>query len=84
MGWGVPPTPPPDPTISAADVLWATRWDRLYYPDPDTEGRLRWYERAEDMNHDGAVTISDVGLWAQWLWSLPGDYVLIGLGRVVI
>ena len=26
-----------------------------------------------DMNHDGAVTISDVGLWLKWLYFYPGD-----------
>lgn len=32
----------------------------------------RW-DFAWDMNRDGAVTISDVWLWTQWIFFLPGD-----------
>jgi len=28
-----------------------------------------------DMNRDGAVTISDVGLWMKWLFFYPGDFI---------
>ncbi len=36
---------------------------------------------AWDFNTDGAITISDVGLWLKWLFFLPGDttaYFLVG------
>jgi hypothetical protein len=29
-----------------------------------------------DMNHSGAVTISDVWLWFKWLYFYPGDGVV--------
>jgi hypothetical protein len=32
-----------------------------------------------DMNLDGIVTISDVGLWAKWLYFLPGDMAALVL-----
>ena len=32
----------------------------------------RWFI-APDMNCDGLVTISDVGLWLEWVFFLPGD-----------
>lgn len=34
----------------------------------------RWALRA-DMNWDGVVSISDVGLWLKWFYFLPGDFV---------
>ena len=33
-----------------------------------------------DMNRDGAVTISDVGLWIKWLFFYPGDILIGGIG----
>jgi hypothetical protein len=37
-----------------------------------------------DMNHDGVVSIADVGLWLQWLFFLPGDLAtLVVLGTPV-
>jgi hypothetical protein len=38
----------------------------------------RWSLPA-DMNADGVVTISDVGLWTQWFFFLPGDALLAGI-----
>lgn len=35
---------------------------------------------AADMNLDGAVTISDVGLWIEWLYRLPAT-VVVGLAE---
>jgi hypothetical protein len=32
-----------------------------------------------DMNLDGVVTISDVWLWLQWLYFLPGDLAALVL-----
>ena len=32
-----------------------------------------------DMNLDGVVTISDVWLWLQWLYFLPGDLTALVL-----
>ncbi len=29
-----------------------------------------------DMNYDGAVTISDVWLWFNWLYFYPGDWLI--------
>jgi len=29
-----------------------------------------------DMNYSGSVTVTDVGLWAQWLFFYPGDIVI--------
>ena len=36
----------------------------------------RLWEFVSDMNFDGAVTISDVGLWMQWLIYYPGDWFI--------
>ncbi len=38
----------------------------------------RWFI-AKDMNCDGVFTISDVGLWAEWAFFLPGDGFLWAL-----
>ena len=39
---------------------------------------------AADMNHDGVVSMTDVGLWLQWLFFLPGDLAtLVVLGTPV-
>lgn len=35
----------------------------------------RWFF-ARDMNCDGVFTISDVWLWAEWVFFLPGDWLL--------
>jgi|APSaa5957512535_1039671.scaffolds.fasta_scaffold43204_2 hypothetical protein len=32
-----------------------------------------------DMNLDGSVTISDIGLWVNWLFTYPGDWVILKL-----
>jgi hypothetical protein len=32
-----------------------------------------------DMNHDGIVSIADVGLWLQWLFFMPGDLATLVL-----
>jgi hypothetical protein len=37
---------------------------------------LRW-RIAQDMNGDGALTISDVLAWCKWLFFAPGDYLLL-------
>ncbi|PSW06582.1 hypothetical protein [Photobacterium lipolyticum] len=29
-----------------------------------------------DMNYSGSVTVTDVGLWVQWLFFYPGDIVI--------
>jgi hypothetical protein len=31
------------------------------------------FQVAADMNNDGRITISDVGLWVKWMLFLPGD-----------
>jgi hypothetical protein len=36
----------------------------------------RW-QFVADMNGDGAVTISDVGLWLKWVFFAPGDALLL-------
>jgi len=36
----------------------------------------RQWRFSADMNHSGAVTISDVWLWAKWLYFYPGDGLL--------
>lgn len=38
--------------------------------------RPRSWEFFADMNFDGVTTISDVGLWIQWLYFYPGDWLL--------
>jgi hypothetical protein len=38
--------------------------------------KLRW-RIAEDMNGDGALTVSDVLAWCQWVFFAPGDYLLL-------
>ncbi len=32
-----------------------------------------------DMNLDGVVSVSDVGLWLEWLYFLPGDLAVLAL-----
>ena len=39
------------------------------------ESEGRWFF-GKDMNCDGLFTISDVGLWAKWVFFLPGDGLL--------
>jgi hypothetical protein len=36
---------------------------------------------AEDMNGDGRFTVSDVGLWIEYFFFLPGDFLV---GQMVI
>jgi hypothetical protein len=36
----------------------------------------QWYFVA-DMNLDGSVTITDVGLWMKWLFFMPGDALIL-------
>jgi hypothetical protein len=45
---------------------------------PENAWQLRWVFNS-DMNHDGQITISDVGLWASWAFFAPGDAVLLGI-----
>jgi hypothetical protein len=40
---------------------------------------MRLWEFREDMNGDGAVTISDVALWLKWIFFYPGDLIVAGL-----
>jgi hypothetical protein len=40
---------------------------------------MRLWEFREDMNGDGAVTITDVGLWLKWFFFYPGDLIVAGL-----
>lgn len=40
----------------------------------------RWFI-AKDMNCDGVFTISDVGLWLEWAFFLPGDGLLWAVMR---
>jgi hypothetical protein len=37
---------------------------------------MRQWKFVSDMNFDGAVTISDVGLWLKWLFFMPGDALM--------
>lgn len=40
-----------------------------------------WHARWQlefDMNHDGAITISDVWAWLMWLYFAPGDFIILG------
>ena len=41
----------------------------------EREAAGRWFID-KDMNCDGLFTISDVGLWAEWAFFLPGDGLL--------
>ncbi|BCO32038.1 hypothetical protein TspCOW1_21410 [Thiohalobacter sp. COW1] len=36
----------------------------------------RNWEFHADMNHDGAITISDVDNWAEWIFFYPGDWLI--------
>ena len=43
---------------------------------------LLWQKRwtfVADMNRDGVVTISDVGLWIKWMFFAPGDWCILML-----
>lgn len=37
---------------------------------------MRQWQFIKDMNFDGYVTISDVWLWINWLFFLPGDKII--------
>ena len=37
---------------------------------------IRW-RIASDMDGDGVVTISDVGLWIKWIFLAPGDLLVL-------
>jgi hypothetical protein len=39
----------------------------------------RQWEFVADMNLDGSVTISDIGLWVNWIFTYPGDWVVLKL-----
>jgi hypothetical protein len=39
----------------------------------------RQWEFVADMNFDGFVTISDIGLWVNWIFTYPGDWVVLKL-----
>jgi hypothetical protein len=39
----------------------------------------RQWEFVADMNFDGFVTISDIGLWVNWIFTYPGDWVVFKL-----
>ena len=44
------------------------------------KGERLWDERwtfTADMNGDGAVNLSDLWLWAQWMFFAPGDLLLL-------
>jgi type I restriction enzyme R subunit len=45
-----------------------------------TWGNARLWSFVADMNGDGNVTVSDVGLWAKWLFYYPGDIVVWVIG----
>jgi len=40
---------------------------------------MRQWQFVADMNGDGLITISDVGLWFKWLYFWPGDAVIYAL-----
>jgi hypothetical protein len=67
----------PEELQAVGDFLLTSRWKGLVYFNADPDPKWQFIERAMDMNGDGAVTVSDVGLWAKWMFGLPGDYVLI-------
>jgi len=39
----------------------------------------RLWEFSADMNLDGSVTISDIGLWVNWIFTYPGDWIILKL-----
>lgn len=45
---------------------------------PDKAWALRWAFDL-DMNHDGQVTISDIGILCRWIFFAPGDCILLGI-----
>lgn len=61
------------------EVLWHARWRAIV--EINSEGAVTT-TLARDMNGDGVLSISDVSLWIQWAFWLPGDYLLIGIWRV--
>lgn len=44
----------------------------------------RQWKFIADMNRDGALTPSDVWLWLQWLFFLPGDALIALLGPTAL
>lgn len=42
---------------------------------------LRDWQFVADMTGDGAITVSDLSLWLQWLYFYPGDGLLYVLMR---
>ena len=41
----------------------------------------RIWSFAADMNFDGSVTIGDIGLWLNWLFTYPGDWIMLKLSH---
>ena len=46
--------------------------------DPPDAWAMRW-NFIIDMNGDGQITISDVWLWASYIFFAPGDVILLGI-----
>jgi len=53
----------------------ATHEAMVYLCLHEREAEGRWFI-AKDMNCDGVFTISDMGLWLEWAFFLPGDGML--------
>lgn len=71
-----------DQLRNMGEGLWSTRWDALVYLKfVGTEPQWTWHYRALDMNADGAITVSDIWMWAKWALTLPGDYALLSVMR---
>ncbi|WP_253711823.1 hypothetical protein [Bradyrhizobium sp. WD16] len=46
--------------------------------DPPDAWTMRWHF-VIDINGDGQITISDVWLWASYIFFAPGDVILLGI-----
>jgi hypothetical protein len=61
-----------------AAMVDVTTIDFIRELTPDNAWKLRWAFDL-DMNHDGQVTITDIGMLCRWIFFAPGDCLLLGI-----
>lgn len=56
-------------------IDWKSFKDNLLQYDP----KKPWTTFKSDINHDGKITITDVGSWFTWIFYLPGNCIVYAL-----
>ena len=46
--------------------------------------QYRQWRFVADMDRDGVVTLSDAGLWVQWMFFMPGDALIAAIGPTAL